>query len=408
MNATTCRTLFCLLLLSVSARGATLSGTVRNGTSNSPVAGQTVVLMKLAGGMDEIASARTDAQGRFQFDQADLGAQPFLVRVNYKGVFFHANVPPGKNSADVEVFEPTATAADLQLTSRALVVQPNGATLLVGEEYEITNISRPPAAFSKEFEFALPEGAEIAQVSAWGPSGMPTVQGTINKGSNRFAIAFPLRPGKNGVRVSYSLPYSTQQATIGAASAYATASVMVIAPPQMQIAAEGLQSAGQREGWKVFAREKVPPGAALQIRVSGTAPPPADPAGGSEGQAGSGSAASGSEVRAMPARLDDLKWVLTAGFAALFFLGAVYLWRRQPPGALAGAGARGASAGAAPAAAPSALPAQVEQHVQQSLDELKDAVFRLELRRQAGTISEEDYARERARTEQILRELVRG
>ncbi len=31
-----------------------------------------------------------------------------------------------------------------------------------------------------------------------------------------------------------------------------------------------------------------------------------------------------------------------------------------------------------------------------------------ELRRQAGTISEEDYARERARTEQILRELVRG
>ena len=43
-----------------------------------------------------------------------------------------------------------------------------------------------------------------------------------------------------------------------------------------------------------------------------------------------------------------------------------------------------------------------------SLDGLKDRLFRLELRRQAGTISEEDYARERSRTEQILRELVRG
>ena len=46
--------------------------------------------------------------------------------------------------------------------------------------------------------------------------------------------------------------------------------------------------------------------------------------------------------------------------------------------------------------------------MQNSLDSLKDRLFRLELRRQAGTISEEDYARERARTEQILRELVRG
>ena len=52
--------------------------------------------------------------------------------------------------------------------------------------------------------------------------------------------------------------------------------------------------------------------------------------------------------------------------------------------------------------------ASVEGEVQNSLDSLKDRLFRLELRRQAGTISEEDYARERASTEQILRELVRG
>jgi hypothetical protein len=43
-----------------------------------------------------------------------------------------------------------------------------------------------------------------------------------------------------------------------------------------------------------------------------------------------------------------------------------------------------------------------------SLDALKDQLFRLELRRQAGTISEEEYARERAKAEQVLRDLVRG
>ena len=48
------------------------------------------------------------------------------------------------------------------------------------------------------------------------------------------------------------------------------------------------------------------------------------------------------------------------------------------------------------------------REVEHSLDGLKDKLFRLELRRQAGTISEEEYARERSRTEEILRELVRG
>ena len=50
----------------------------------------------------------------------------------------------------------------------------------------------------------------------------------------------------------------------------------------------------------------------------------------------------------------------------------------------------------------------VEREVQDGLDGLKDKLFRLELRRQAGTISEEEYAQERARAEKVLRDLVRG
>jgi hypothetical protein len=42
------------------------------------------------------------------------------------------------------------------------------------------------------------------------------------------------------------------------------------------------------------------------------------------------------------------------------------------------------------------------------MDALKDTLFRLELRRQAGTISEDEYKQERARAEKILRDLVRG
>jgi hypothetical protein len=70
------------------------------------------------------------------------------------------------------------------------------------------------------------------------------------------------------------------------------------------------------------------------------------------------------------------------------------------------------SAAAAPqsasAAAGQATVADVNREVRGSLDELKDILFRLELRRQAGTISDEDYARDRERVEKTLRDLVKG
>jgi len=50
----------------------------------------------------------------------------------------------------------------------------------------------------------------------------------------------------------------------------------------------------------------------------------------------------------------------------------------------------------------------VKESVNANLDSLKEEVFRLELRKQAGTISEEDYAREKSRVDNLLRDLVRG
>jgi hypothetical protein len=52
--------------------------------------------------------------------------------------------------------------------------------------------------------------------------------------------------------------------------------------------------------------------------------------------------------------------------------------------------------------------ASIDRSTSNSLDALKDQLFRLELRRQAGTISDEEYSRERAKAEQVLRDLVRG
>lgn len=410
--------LVCLMAASGAGAAAagTVTGVVRNGTIGSPVAGAEVILIRLQGGMETVANTKTDAQGHYRIEHPGVGRQPMLVRVSFRGVNFHQSLPPGRESADVEVFEPTKDPSVIQVTSRLIALQPKGQVLLIGEEYAVRNSSKPPAAYFKtdgNFEFQLPEGGELTQVSAWGPSGMPVAQGTIDRGNRRYAIAFPFRPGDSGVRISYHVPYASNQAVLRVTSALAAQRVLVIAPPAVQFVSPGFEPAGNEQGWNVYARDAVPAGALFDISVSGTAAPPSPSARqGEEEPQGREAGAAGQVIHVLPSRLDSLKWVLVGGFAALFFLGAVFLWRRPPavaPGAASGSAAdrrRGPSEAQGSALAQAV--AEVNRGVSQSLDQLKDTLFRLELRRQAGTISEEDYARERGRAEQMLRDLVKG
>lgn len=62
----------------------------------------------------------------------------------------------------------------------------------------------------------------------------------------------------------------------------------------------------------------------------------------------------------------------------------------------------------APAPAAVSLLEQVSQDVSMDVNALKDMLLRIELRRQAGTISDDEYARERRQAEQLLRELVQS
>ena len=403
----------CALLSGLAAtRGlaqGSLNGTVRNGTTGAPASGVTVVLLQLQGGMETVADTKTDAQGRFHFDNPAIGRQPMLVRAIYRGVNFHQSVPPGRDTADVEVFEPTKDEKTMSITTRYIVFEPKGDKLIVGEQYSIENKSKPPVSFFKEngnFEFQLPEHAELQQVAAWGPSGMPVVQGTMDRGPNKYAIAYAFHPGKSGVRISYAMPYPSNEATVRVFSPYAIGQLGLGAPHTMQVNSLGFQPAGTEQGMNLYVENAIPAGAVLDVTVSGTAPAQSA----SDQQGGDDSR----PVQALPNRLDTLKWPLIGGFVALFALGAFILWRKP---AMAGE-STGNGSGAIPvppkkskkreSSAAAQVVAQLDQRAGLSLDVLKDTFFRLELRRQAGTISEEEYARERARTEKILRDLVKG
>jgi len=420
----------------LTAEAGTVHGTVKNGTTGKPAAGVEVILIQLQGGMQPVANSKSDAQGEFAFDNPGLGAQPMLIRAVYGGVNFHQPVPPGSSNVVVNIYEPSSDAKTINVPSHVVVFQPNGSKLIVGEEYQIENKSEPPRAYFRaegNFDFALPEKSQLQQVAASGPTGMPVVQSPIDKKNNRYSIAYAFRPGQSIVRYSYELPYAENAAAVKIATIYPGGRLIVVAPPTVQVSGDGLAAGGQEQGMSVYGRDDVPAGTLVAVNISGTAPPPDAGGGGvDQGQQGrdaqqGGAEGGGVSIQQVPGRLDSLKWPLIIGFVCIFGLLATLLWRkpvvayagpaeaeeneavRKPPHKAKPLAAP--TAHASPATAPtngaSSL-ADVDAAIGTSLDALKERLFRLELRHQAGTISEQEYAQERARAEKVLRDLVRG
>jgi hypothetical protein len=420
----------CALLLAAGpqALAGSVDGTVTNGTTGKIAAGVDVILIALQGGMQPVANTKTDAQGRFHFDNPQLGTAPMLIRVAYKGVNYHQPAAPGMNTVHVDIYEPTNDPKAFSVASRFIVFQPKDSSLLVGEEYNIENKTQPPVAYSNQggtFQFTLPQGADLQQGSAVGPGGMPVEQGTIDRGKGVEAIDFPFRPGENGVRISYQLAYPGNQTVVHTVSPYPAQRVLIVVPPTMQVISAGFNPSGTEQGFNVYSRDDVAANTPLQISVSGTAPPPTADTGQQSGGDAPAQPAADQTSTIIPSRMDNVKWIAVVGLVAIFAVGGALLWRR-PQTTIAGAEAQPAAS--IPSRATSAAPArayasavtssadagvagimqQAERAAQGSLDEIRDRLFRLELRHQAGTISDEEYSRQRAETEESLQDLLRG
>lgn len=400
----------------LNAQAGTVHGTVINKTTVKPAPGVEVILIQLQGGMQPVAKVKSDARGNFSFDHPDIGAKPMLLRAVYQGVNFHTPLRPnGQSDAEVDIYDLSKDPKIITVAGHVIIFQPTGVSLLVGEEYSIQNNSVPPRAFYRtdgNFDFAVPTKARLQQVAATGPAGMPVVQTQIDRGNDRYGIAYAFRPGETNIRFSYELPYTGNSASVKIPTSYSGTRLLLVAPPGIQVSGDGLQPAGQEQGMNIYTHEPLAESAFLSVNLTGTAAAAAAPDAGAQSpqetpQQGN-SRAESANVQAIPGRLDVLKWPLLGGFAVLFAIGALLLARK--PVSVVGPSAYPTSTNAqASTAAPAAASlAAIDAQVSGNLETLKDAIFRMELRRQAGTISEEEYARERAKTEKLLRELVRG
>src|SRR5208282_4205700 len=152
-----------------SAAAQTLTGTVTNGTTNKPAAGDEVILINLANGMDVGGSTKADSNGKFSF-KLKGGPGPHLIRFQ-------------------------ADSGSMQ-----------GVRLFV-----VNNTSSPAKTQMNDhnFEFYLPAGAKVEQVQARSPNGQPiSAEASPQAEKNRYAINFPLRPGETQFQVEFTLPYT--------------------------------------------------------------------------------------------------------------------------------------------------------------------------------------------------------
>src|SRR5690348_5738274 len=117
-----------------AAQAGTVRGMVKNGTTGQPAAGVELTLVQPMGGMQELAHAKSGAQGEFTFDHPNLGGQPMLVRASYRGINFNSAVSPGSSTVQVDIFEPSNDPKTIHVPSHVVIFQPHDSALIVGEE----------------------------------------------------------------------------------------------------------------------------------------------------------------------------------------------------------------------------------------------------------------------------------
>jgi hypothetical protein len=431
-----------LLLASLASGAQTLTGTVTNGTTNKPAAGDEVILINLANGMDVAGSTKADSSGKFSFKlTGDPG--PHLIRAIHQGVTYHQMAPPGINTADVNVYDVAPKVAGLTVTADVIRFQADSSSMQGVRLFVVSNQSSPAKTQMNDhnFEFYLPPGAKLEQVQARAPNGQPiSAEANPQADKNRYAINFPLRPGETQFQLEFTLPY-TGEIKIDPKPLYPSQHFVVVLPKTMQFKAanppsfDAMNDPSQGDSQVEVAKE-TKPGQQLAFTLKGSGvinePPGQRASNAAQQQEAMQSPAQGQPQDNRPGgglgapidapdALQKYRWPILGGFAVLLAIGGWVVTKRQPVGATApalastsvslpksvnAAGDFGTAASSArPAPGVSATANAAMSGVAKSsmlLEALKEELFELEIEKKQGKITPADYEKARAALDQTL------
>ena len=404
--------LLTLLLASAFSPAETLTGTVKNGTSDKPAAGDEVVLLKLGQGMEEAGRTKADAKGAFSF-KVDDTSSPHLVRAIHQGVTYHRMAPPGTSSVDVVVYDVSKKIEALSVTADVLRFQARSNELQGIRLFAVDNKSKPPRTQMNDqnFEFYLPDGAEVDTAIAMTAGGQPLTTAPVpQKEKNRYAFIFPLRPGETQFQVVFHLPYRGE-ANIDPKELYGTQHFVVMLPKSMQFAStSGANFASMNDPRQpdavVQVASNTKAGQPLAFKISGTGILTDQEGSNQEGGSPTaGSTTAGRDSRPggglgppidAPDPLEKYRWYILGGFALVMAAGAVYITKRPRTASLAG------RSDIELPELPRAVTSSTAGRSGLLLEALKEELFELEVEHKQGHISQQEYEKARAALDQTL------
>src|SRR6202158_1614765 len=349
-----------VILFSVALTSAaqTLTGTVTNGTTGKPAAGDEVILINLANGMDVAGNTKADSSGKFSFKLIG-GPGPHLIRAVHQGVTYHQMAPPGVNTADVSVYDVATKVTGLSVTADVIRFQADSGTMQGVRLFVVNNASSPAKTQMNDhnFEFYLPPGAKIEQLQARAPNGQPiAAEAAPQADKNRYAIVFPLRPGETQFQLEFTLPYSGE-IKIDPNPLYPAEHLVVVLPKTMQFKAanppsfQSMQDPSQGDSQVEVARQ-TKPGQPLGFTLTGNGVITESP-----GEIASGAARQQDQLQQQqpdqpqtrdnrssdnrpggglgvpidaPDALQQYRWPILGGFAVLLAIGGWAVTKRQP------------------------------------------------------------------------------
>ena len=315
----------CILLLgsgpALFAAGGKISGQVVNGTTGSPVSNQTLQLLMPRGGMQQVATAVTDSNGRFVIASSDLATDSFyLLQATFQDVNYHAPVKfddRGQAQVDITVYDATRTAPPVRIQSARIILHAEGDKVHAQEMFAIRNSADPPRSYVNAdgtFLFHLAKTAGDPTAAVAGLMNMALPQ-PVNpgKGPGDFSIQYPLKPGLTVMMVAYDSDYVSNKLDLSDSVAYPIDSAeLLVSPSNLSVDSPLFKAAGAdaETGSRKYMAESVPPNAELAASVSG------------EAVAGEASASQAdSEVKTLPNSMTLLGGPLLACFLLVLLWG---------------------------------------------------------------------------------------
>ena len=417
-------TVVLLLTLASVTAAQTISGTVTNGTTSKPAAGDEVILINLSNGMEVAANTKADSAGKFSFALKDGPGGPHLIRAVHQGVTYHQMVPPGTSTVQVSVYDVAKSVPGIQVTADVMRFQADNSSLQGVRLFAVNNASSPAKTQMNDhnFEFYLPPGAKIAQAQARAPNGQAIAAEVAPQAEkNRYAVVFPLRPGETQFQVEFTMPYSGQ-ITIDPKLLAPAEHMVVVLPKSMQFTArngaafQSMQDPGQTDTM-VEVVQPAQPGQPLGFTLKGTGTineSPQQVAAGAAQQQGMSNRPGGGLGAPIdtPDPLQQYRWYILGGFVLVLGAGGWYVTKRQPSAATASSSTTTAKAARPRASAPPAAAASVQAPSPATsapgakssllLEALKEEMFQLEMERRTGKVTQAEYEKTKAALDQTL------